>query len=97
METMIEQCTRMMRTMGGMMDGGMMSGNMMGSMMGPMMLGSLLVWTLGVVGLVLLIRLLWTRTDPRHRAALAVLQERFARGEIDREEYQDRQSILRRR
>ena len=89
-----EQCTEMMSgVMGGMMNG-MMDGNMMGGMMGPMMLGMLLFWTLVIVALVLLIRLLWGRRAGSTSSAIPILQERFARGEMDREEYQERLSTL---
>ena len=102
---MVEQCTEMMRTMGGMMNGGMMNGGMMGgmmngmmgSMMWPMMLGILLLWMLLIVGVVLLVRLVWRRGQGSPSSALTVLQERFARGEIDREEYQESISILQHR
>ncbi len=89
-----EQCTEMMGGMMGNMMGGMMGGNMMGGMMGPMMLGMLLFWTLVIVALVLLVRLLWDRRTGSRGAAITILQERFARGELDREEYQERLSTL---
>ncbi len=84
-----EQCTDMM---GGMM-GNMMNG-MMGGMMGPMMLGMVLFWTLVIVVLVLLVRQLWGRRPGSTSSAITILQERFARGEMDREEYQQRLSTL---
>ncbi len=100
-----EQCTEMMGgmmgdmingMMGNMMNGmmGNMMGNMMGGMMGPMMLGMLLFWTLVIVALVLLVRLLWGRRAGSTSSAIPILQERFARGEMDREEYQERLSAL---
>ena len=93
-----EQCTEMMGSMmdgmtGNMMGGSMMDG-MMGGMMGPMMLGMLLFWTLVIVGLVLLLRLFWGRRAGSTSSAIPILQERFARGEMDREEYQERLSTL---
>ena len=97
---MIEQCTEMMRMMGGMMGSGMMGnmmgGGMMGGMMWPMMLGMLLFWTLVIAGIVLLVRLVWSRAGGGNRGALAILQERFARGEIDHAEYQERRGVLQR-
>ncbi len=104
-EQMIEQCTEMMRHMGDhMTDGHMMGSGMMehmmgggmmgGGMMWPMMLGMLLFWTLVVAGIVLLVRLLWNRMDGGKTDPLSILQERFARGEIDIEEYQERRSVL---
>ncbi len=79
--------------MNGMMDGNMMGG-MMNGMMGPMMLGMLLFWTLVIVALVLLVRLLWGRRAGSTSSGISILQERFARGEMDREEYQERLSTL---
>ena len=77
----MEQCREMMQMMGG-------------GMMWPMMLGMLLVWTLVIVGVVVLVRFLWTRSGGGESAAKRILQERLARGEIDREEYQERLSTL---
>jgi len=71
-----------------------MMGGMMGGMMGPMMLGMLLVWTLAIVGVVVLVRFLWVRSSGGEPAARHILEERLARGEIDREEYQERLSTL---
>jgi putative membrane protein len=80
----IEQCTEMMRTMGG----------MMGRMIWPIWLGILLFWTLVIIGIVLLVRLLWLRIGGGEMDALRILQERFARGEINREEYEEPRSVL---
>ncbi len=85
---MVEQCTEMMRMMGG----SMMSGTM-GGMMGTgmlMMLGMLLLWTLLIVALVLLLQRFVTGRGSRasSRAAQEILQQRYARGELDREEYE---------
>lgn len=64
-----------------------------GMMMWPMMLGTLLVGLLLLVGVVWLIQRVWNRgrgtTSAEH-----ILAERFARGEIDQEEYQQRRNIL---
>lgn len=100
MDQMIKQCTEMMNGMMGSMtganmtNGGIMSGNMMG---GNMMNGTLSFWLLAVVAIALLVMLVWRRTAPNNLAAVNILQERFARGEIDREEYQSHQNILRNR
>jgi len=75
----------------------MMGGGMMGGMMWPMMLGMLLVWTFVIVGAVLLVRFVWARWGGGEPTAQRILQERLARGEIDREEYQERLSTLQRR
>lgn len=88
---MIEQCMEMMNSMmQGMMGGGMMNGGMMGGMM----LMMVLFWILVIAGIVLLVRLLWNRTPGDTPNGLYILQERFARGEIDLEEYQERRSVL---
>ena len=62
--------------------------------MGWMMLGMLLVGTLVVIGVVLLVRSVWTRTSGRESDALRILRERYGRGEIGREEYEERRSVL---
>ncbi len=69
---------------------------MMG-MMGMMLLGMLVFWTLVVIGTVLLVRFVWNRTESRKDSAVGVLQERFARGEINHAEYQERLQVLQRR
>ena len=74
-----------------MMGGGMMG--MGGMMMWPMLLGTLLLGLLFVGALVLGIRLLRSGTR-QEKDASRILAERFARGEIDQEEYQERRSVL---
>jgi uncharacterized membrane protein len=95
MDTMIQQCTDMMRMMHGAMMNGGMTGNMMNgsplrgmlsTMMWPMLLGLALLAAFVILGIVIAARLLSSRGG--HRRAVGILQERFARGEIDQEEYQ---------
>ncbi len=74
-----------------------MGGSMMGGIMWPMALGMLLFWTLLIVGVVLLVRLLATRTDGGQQGALRILEERFASGAVNIEEYQSRRDVLRSR
>lgn len=69
--------------------------------MGPMMGWAwLVVWVLFlaviVVGVVYLVRALTDRDAGARSAssALQILEERFARGEIDREEFEDRRRTL---
>lgn len=66
-----------------------------GWVFGPIMM--VLFLALIVAGIVLLVRWL-TRSEGRQSAsrpdALAILQERFARGEIDKDEYDDRRKTL---
>ena len=67
--------------------------------MGPMMGWAwLLVWLLFlavlVVGIVFLVRSLSDRGDRRGSRAVAILEERFARGEIDRDDFDERKRAL---
>lgn len=60
----------------------------------------LLFWLLLIVGLVALVRYLWSgggssREGGTEDAALNLLRERFARGEIDADEFEQRKRILR--
>jgi len=63
-----------------------------------MMIGMVLFWAILVIGLVALLR--HNRPTPPHvsasstAAAVAILQERFARGELTEEEYTRRLAIL---
>jgi putative membrane protein len=74
----------------------MWQGNGMGGW-GPLLMtvGNLLVWVLVVVGVVALIRYLRRVTPASRPAAEELLAERFARGEIDEQEYRDRLAVLR--
>jgi uncharacterized membrane protein len=87
MQQMFAQCMNMMNMMGGMMDGGMM-----GALLWPVLGGMLLLIALVVVGGALLLRAFSNRAV--RQQPLRLLQERFARGELDAEEYQHRLSIL---
>ena len=64
---------------------------------GLMALGMVVFWGLVIAGLVVLVRYL--RPDARNRpqspTAEQVLGERFARGDIDEEEYRRRLQVLR--
>ena len=67
--------------------------------MGPMMGWAwLVVWLLFlavlVVGIVFLVRPLTDRDDRAASRAMAILEERFARGEIDRDEFDERRRAL---
>jgi putative membrane protein len=60
-----------------------------------MMVIMILFWGLGIAGLVVGIRWLVTeRRPPASDRALAALRERYARGEIDREEFERRRRDL---
>ncbi len=86
MRQMVEQCNQIMS--------GMMGPGMMGGMMMPMFVGTLFVSALVVVGIMLLVRLLQSRTSNNKQTAYTLLTERYARGEIGLEEYQERRSVL---
>jgi putative membrane protein len=67
--------------------------------MGPMMGWVwLLVWVLFlavlVVGVVFLVRSLTDRSERADSRAMAILEERFARGEIDGDEFEERKRAL---
>jgi putative membrane protein len=72
----------------------------LGGWMGPAVMGvtGLLVWVLLVAGAVALLR--WSRTGqpkaqgPETPGAREVLDDRFARGDIDAEEYAARRRVL---
>lgn len=65
-------------------------------------IGMLLFWTLLVVAIVYLVRYLNTQSSSRTperqpdsvESAMAILRERFARGEIDQEEFEQRKRML---
>lgn len=59
-------------------------------------LGMLLFLALIVVGIVLLLRPIVGSSEPRRERsrAIEILDERFARGEIDRAEYEERRRVL---
>ncbi|MER7274585.1 SHOCT domain-containing protein [Dactylosporangium sp. NPDC000244] len=68
-----------------------------------MTLGNLLFWALVIVGIVMLVRRFDRRTPPNHATrsgpdsgplAHQILDERFARGEIDEDEYVRRRRML---
>lgn len=56
-----------------------------------------LFWVLVVLGIVALVRYLQDSKPPnseRHRTPLQILQERYARGDIEREEYEQKRRDL---
>jgi len=66
--------------------------------MGPGWIFMLLFWALVIAGGIALVRWLGTRDkgggDRKRRTPLDILQERYARGEIDREEYEQKRRDL---
>lgn len=74
----------------------------MGWGFGPMMFGGLMMlvfWGAIILLIVLLVRWLalgdGSPRQPPRPTALDILQERFARGEIDKQEYEERRRLLR--
>lgn len=65
-----------------------------GSMMWMMFIPALFLAAL-VVGGILLVRKLWGDTSASPSQALGILEERYAGGEIDRDEFDERRSRLR--
>lgn len=60
-----------------------------------MLLTMLVVWGLVIAGLVVAVRWLFRQGPPTPRgAALEILRERYARGEIDREEFEQKRRDL---
>jgi putative membrane protein len=73
-------------------------GNYGGWGMGFGMLFMLLFWVLVILGIAALIRWMTTQSSPgrgtREKSPLNILQERYARGEIDKEEYEQKKRDL---
>ncbi|HEY6094758.1 MAG TPA: SHOCT domain-containing protein [Gallionellaceae bacterium] len=65
---------------------------------GAMGIGMLLFWAILIAGIVLLVRLTWgsgpSAGRGREKSALELLQERYARGEIGREEFLQKKGDL---
>ena len=92
MQQMIDQCVQMM---GGMLGNGMMmGGGMMGGMLGMLLVGTLLLGAVIGTGVGLARRVVHAQAGARQPIPLTLLQERFARGDIGVEEYQQRRSVL---
>lgn len=69
----------------------MMVGGLLVMVILPLVVVALAVWGLSASG-----RAFWSRSDQdaRQRSALQLLEERFASGEIDREEFERRRKVL---
>lgn len=84
--------------MDGMMDGSYMMNPFLGMGYGGVAI-MLVVWILAIVGTILLIKLIIDQErspnrGQRNRTALEILDERYARGEIDGNEYEKRKDRL---
>ncbi len=74
------------------MQSGMMDGfDMMGG--GYWILG-LIFWILVIIGLALLIKYLWEGTKRGEESALEILKKKYARGEISKEEFEEKKKDL---
>ncbi len=65
-------------------------------MMGGIWIIGLVFWILILIALVLLIKYLWERSGTRRieESALELLKKRYARGEISKEEFEERKKDL---
>lgn len=65
-------------------------------MMGWMWIFGLVFWILVIAGLVLLIKYLWEGTGAKREteSALEILKKRYARGEINKEEFEEKKKEL---
>ncbi|NJD54586.1 MAG: SHOCT domain-containing protein [Candidatus Methanoperedens sp.] len=54
----------------------------------------LLFWILVIIGLALLIRYLWQGGKREEESALEILKKKYARGEISKEEFEEKKKDL---
>lgn len=54
----------------------------------------LLFWTLVILGIIAIVKWLSGSGNARNNTALEILQARYARGEIDQQEYQQKRNDL---
>lgn len=75
---------------------GMMDSYGYGMMSGGWWIVGLIFWILIIIGIVLLIKYLWEHGGARveHESALEVLRKRYARGEISKEEFEEKKKDL---
>lgn len=67
-------------------------------LMGFGMIGATLFWILLIVAIVLLVKMLWGSGSgigrTQEKSALDILKERYARGEIEKEEFEQKKRDL---
>jgi len=75
---------------------GMMDSYGYGMMSGGMWILGFIFWILILVGLILLIKYLWEGAGSRgaQESALEVLKKRYAKGEISKEEFEEKKKDL---
>ena len=75
---------------------GMMNGYGYGMMSGGYSILGLIFWILVLIGLVLLIKYLWEggAAKREHESALEILKKRYAKGEINKEEFEEKKKDL---
>ena len=71
---------------------GMMDGS--GMMGGGYWILWLIFWILIIIGLVLLIKYLWEGAKRGEESALEILKKKYARGEISKEEFEEKKKDL---
>ncbi len=67
-----------------------------GMMSGGWWIFGLVLWILIIIGIVLLIKYLWEHGGAKaeHESALEVLKTRYAKGEISKEEFEEKKKDL---
>ena len=75
---------------------GMMDGYGSGMMSGGYWIFGLIFWILVIIGLVLLIKYLWEGSGAKRgeESALEILKKKYARGEISKEEFEEKKKDL---
>lgn len=73
---------------------GMMDSYGYGMMSGGYWIIALIFWLLVLIGLVLLIKYLWEGGAKKEESALELLKKRYARGEISKEEFEEKKKDL---
>lgn len=75
---------------------GMMDGYGYGMMSGSYWILGLIFWILVIIGLVLLIKYLWEGSGAKRgeESALEILKKKYARGEISKEEFEEKKKDL---
>ncbi len=75
---------------------GMMGGSSYGMMGGGYWILGLIFWILVIIGLALLIKYLWEGSQGKRgeESALEILKKKYARGEISKEEFEEKKKDL---